>query len=367
MAIFGTIDAKALANNVSVTNGSTSVTTTGDFTDRTSADFIQAGDVLSLGGVQYTVESVVSATSLKLRTAYAGSTGTVLAANAIRRTPPKEVATLLLDENGQLAHFPAGTSLVFIDDTEAALDENKIRGLKWPGWWLYRTYTDGDGNTRHKAECLAFANQTAANAGDYGIAQGGTEDNPAADVASTISISAQPSNQSTSTPSGGILTFNSSGTAATGTGTYTAVAGTGGAGTGAKFNVSRSGGTYTVTLNAAGSGYGAGNTITIAGTDLGGASPANDLAVVVSTTATAAATFSVTASATTGTLTYQWQVQTAASTTKWTNVTGATSASLALTGLTTADSGKKYRVKIGGSAGGEEIISNTATLTVTAA
>ena len=282
MAIFGTIDAKALATNVSVTNGSTTVTTTGDFTNRATADFVQNGDVLSLGGVQYTVESVVSATSLKLRTAYAGSTGTVLAANAIRRTAPKEVATLLLDENGQLAHFPTGTSLIFIDDTEASLDENKVRGLKWPGWWAYRTYTDGDGNTRHKAECLAFANQTAANAGDYGTAQGGTEDNPAADVASAITISVQPSNQSTDD----------------------------GVGT---------------------------------------------------------ATFSVTASATTGTLTYQWQVQTAASTMKWTNIVGATSASLALTGLATADSGKKYRVKIGGSAGGEELISNTATLTVTAA
>ena len=192
MAIFGTIDAKALANNLSVTNNSTTVTTTGDFTDRTSNNFVQAGDVLSLDGVQYSVESVVSATTLKLKVAYAGSTGTVTAANAIRRTPPKEVAALLLHENSQNAHFPSGTNLLFIDDTEAALDENKVRGLKWPGWWAYRTYTDGDGNTRHKAECLAFANQTAANAGDYGTAQGGTEDNPAADVASAVTITGQP-------------------------------------------------------------------------------------------------------------------------------------------------------------------------------
>ncbi len=221
MAIFGTIDAKALANNVSVTNGSATVTTTGDFTDRTSANFVQAGDVLSLGGVQYTVESVVSATSLKLRKAYAGSTGTVLAANAIRRTPPKEVATLLLDENGQLAHFPPGTNLLFIDDTEAALDENKVRGLKWPGWWAYRTYTDGDGNTRHKAECLAFANATAANAGDYGTAQGGTEDNPAADVASAVTITAQPANVTgAATPYTGTFAVTTSTTGTPGTLAY---------------------------------------------------------------------------------------------------------------------------------------------------
>lgn len=378
MAIFGTIDAKALANNVSVTNGSTTVTTTGDFTDRTTANFVQAGDVLSLDGVQYTIESVVSATSLKLRTAYAGTTGTVLAANAIRRTPPKEVATLLLDENAQNAHFPSGTNILFIDDTEAALDENKNRGLKWPGWWAYRTYTDGDGNTRHKAECLAFANQTAANAGDYGTAQGGTEDNPAADVTSTITISAQPSNQSTRTPAGAILTVTSAGTAAAGTGSYTITDQTagvtvanvsGGAAPSGTWsiNVARAAGAYTVTINSGGTGFAATDTITVPGDLLGGAATTNDLVVTVATVATAAATFSVTAAVGTGTLTYQWQVQTAASTTKWSNITGATSASLALTGLLASDSGKKYRVKIGGSAGGQEVISNTATLTVTAA
>jgi hypothetical protein len=370
MAIFGTIDAKALANNLSVTQNSTTVTTTGDFTDRTSANFVQNGDVLSLGGVQYTVESVVSATSLKLRTAYAGSTGTVLAANAIRRTPPKEVATLLLDENGQLAHFPTGTNILFIDDTEAALDENKIRGLKWPGWWAYRTYTDGDGNTRHKAECLAFANQTAANAGDYGTAQGGTEDNPAADVASAITISGQPANATAFTPAGSITNYTA-GTTTTIVGqanqvyTLTGLAGSV-AGTGAAFTVTRGAGgaVSSVAITAVGTGFAAAETITILGSLIGGVNVTDNLVLTVTAVGTAAATFSVTAAVGTGTLIYQWQVQNASQTTKWSNITGATSSSLALTGLLVGDSGKKYRVKIGGSAGGEEVISNTATLTV---
>ena len=37
--------------------------------------------------------------------------------------------------------------ILFIDDTEAALAENKARGLNAPGWWSYFTYTDGAGNT----------------------------------------------------------------------------------------------------------------------------------------------------------------------------------------------------------------------------
>ena len=88
------------------------------------------------------------------------------------------------------------------------------------------------------------------------------------------------------------------------------------------------------------------------------------MVITVTAVGTAAATFSVTAAVGTGTLIYQWQVQTASQTTKWSNITGATSSSLALTGLLVGDSGKKYRVKIGGSAGGEEVISSTATLTV---
>lgn len=184
MAIFGKIDAKALANNLSVTNGDATVTTTGDFTNRATADFIQSGDILSLSAVQYTVLSVTSATSLELAVVYAGSTGTVTAANAIRRTAPKEVANLLLNES----KYPSGTQFIYVDNTEAELEENKLRGLKWPGWWTYRTYTDGDGNTRHKSECIAFVRETAANAGDF------DSDNPAADVASAVTITTQPAN-----------------------------------------------------------------------------------------------------------------------------------------------------------------------------
>ena len=371
MAIFGTIDAKALANNLSVTNNSTTVTTTGDFTNRATADFVQNGDVLSLGGVQYTVETVVSATSLTLTVVYAGSTGTVLAANAIRRTPPKEVAALLLHENTAGAHFPSGTNLIFIDDTEAGLDENKIRGLKWPGWWAYRTYTDGDGNTRHKAECLAFANATAGAAvGDYGTADGGTEDNPAADVASAISISVQPANATAYTPAGSITNYTPGATTtivgqANQVYTLTGLAGSV-AGTGAAFTVTRGAGgaVSSVAITAVGTGFAAAETITILGSLIGGVNVTDNLVITVTAVGTAAATFSVTAAVGTGTLIYQWQVQTASQTTKWSNITGATSSSLALTGLLVGDSGKKYRVKIGGSAGGEEVISSTATLTV---
>ena len=47
-------------------------------------------------------------------------------------------------------------TVLYIDETEAALEANKERGLNAPGWWSYFTYTDSSGATRHKAEQLVF-------------------------------------------------------------------------------------------------------------------------------------------------------------------------------------------------------------------
>lgn len=89
-----------------------------------------------------------------------------------------------------------------------------------------------------------------------------------------------------------------------------------------------------------------------------GTQPANQTAVA------GAATFSVSASVNSGTLTYQWQKKESTGT-RWTNVVGATSASLALTGLTTeADNGDQYRVVIGSDSGAKKVTSSAATLTV---
>ena len=61
-------------------------------------------------------------------------------------------------------------------------------------------------------------------------------------------------------------------------------------------------------------------------------------------------------------LTYQWQKK-PAGTTRYADVSGATSASLALTGQTADEDGDKYRVKINSSKGAEEVISDAVTLT----
>ena len=57
----------------------------------------------------------------------------------------------------------------FVDTTEAAVNANKEKGLGTAGWNLYSTYTDSDGVTRHRAECLVAMAVSAGAAGDDGI------------------------------------------------------------------------------------------------------------------------------------------------------------------------------------------------------
>ena len=93
----------------------------------------------------------------------------------------------------------ATETIVFVDETEAGLAANKERGITAPGWWAYRTYTDGAGNTRHKAEHLMILTNPEANA-DETL----SDDTIAADAANTITLS---TNNTDKTTSSGAATF----------------------------------------------------------------------------------------------------------------------------------------------------------------
>ena len=88
-----------------------------------------------------------------------------------------------------------------------------------------------------------------------------------------------------------------------------------------------------------------------------GTQPANQ------NTSSGAATFTVAATVDqSGTITYQWHKRTSSGG-RFSNVSGATSASLALTGQTAANTGNQYRVKVNSSKGAAEVVSSIATLT----
>lgn len=78
----------------------------------------------------------------------------------------------------------------FVDTTEAAVTSNREKGLKTPGWNLYKEYGTG----RKYVETLVPMKVTAADAGDVGITDDtATEDLTVLDT--ILAITVQPTNQ----------------------------------------------------------------------------------------------------------------------------------------------------------------------------
>jgi len=145
MAILGKIDRLTVAN-VTVAGDGVTVTGPGDFTDPVDPNYIEAGDILEIDDVPSVVYSVTNATTLVLKRAAAVGAATTTA----RRTPPKEVADYVNAAGDSFVGDLLGVSLAEAQDAGA-----RSRGITGPGWWYYKTYVDGNGTTRHKAECIA--------------------------------------------------------------------------------------------------------------------------------------------------------------------------------------------------------------------
>jgi hypothetical protein len=251
--------------------------------------------------------------------------------------------------------------IIYIDETEAALAQNKNRGLNAPGWWSYYTYNDAAGNARHKAEQMVFIAGGEANSGETQ-----SDDTLAGDFLSTVSIGTQPSDASVAatntqnfsvvvTPTGEASAIdgaaNAGNTAGRTAGTYTAIAATGGTGSGATVTlVVDANGAATPTLVSKGGGYTDNDTLTLSRTGTYGG--ASDVTVNVNGVG--------------ATATYQWQVSTDgvnfADVTTGTNDTTATYTTAA---TAAGDNGNKYRCVVGTSQGATPVISTAATLTVT--
>lgn len=52
---------------------------------------------------------------------------------------------------------------------EAQQTVNRNKGIKSPGWVQYRTYTDAQGHTRHKAETLVAMKSITGDAADDSV------------------------------------------------------------------------------------------------------------------------------------------------------------------------------------------------------
>ena len=242
-------------DSIDLTNANTNFST-GDGVVYTGA----SGIGLTQGTTYYAMRQTDN--TIKLATteagAKAGATGINLTAGAtgaigfLQRNTEGNEATGASGATGSSLQFsPAGDhiyngrDLYFIDADEAQQAENIARGLKTPGWTNYRSYTDANGNVRHKSEILVAlsAHTGATGVGTYQAQTGDASDDSVL-VDATVSITSQPTNATRVAPA----TASFSVTAAiTGAGTLTYQWQVQEGGAGAWTNVSRGSGGTTAT------------------------------------------------------------------------------------------------------------------------
>ena len=205
-AYFGTSAVSTSASTITLTNSNTG------FAVGDGVVYFNGGGTSLAGltsGNTYYVASGGAAGVIKLSDteahAKAGTntitfTGTGNAAQYLQRNAEGNENTAA----GNGDHTYNGMDLFFIDINEAQQPENRARGLKGPGWWLYRSWTNEDGSVAKHAECLVAlggqSDKLQATTGDSGstLRAGGSDDATAVD--GTITITAQPASISKVAP-----------------------------------------------------------------------------------------------------------------------------------------------------------------------
>jgi len=143
----------------------------------TAANGFQAGFSLVIANVDYKIETISSATTIILDTAYRGAN--VAAANIAIQEDPKWIRT-----NGGGTTMASGrgpntynkANVYGVDRVEANVPGNKANGFSQPGWTSYTTYTTTQGATRNKAEVLVAMSKNF-NANATGTLFGDANDN----------------------------------------------------------------------------------------------------------------------------------------------------------------------------------------------
>jgi hypothetical protein len=140
----------------------------GDRVTYTSAGVAITG--LTSGTMYWVVR--VNDDEFKLASSYANAiAGTPVVGLTVLGDQTADTFRVTPDENSE-----TGT-VVFVDVVEAGVASNVAKGLRNPGWNTYRTYTTGDGRTRHIVENLVAMKRVAGagtatvdgGAGDAGI------------------------------------------------------------------------------------------------------------------------------------------------------------------------------------------------------
>jgi hypothetical protein len=152
MSSWGKLDSKQLTGNVTVTNGSVTVSNaTGNATtfisDVKPGDYFVFGPVTGNSNVKYYVSAVSSNVQLTLSTAFEGANAS---GRANVQQGPKYV-TVVENVRGNAYTIQ---KIFGVDSNEAGNAMNKANNINQPGWIHQIVWTDGFGARRVRTETL---------------------------------------------------------------------------------------------------------------------------------------------------------------------------------------------------------------------
>jgi hypothetical protein len=138
-----------LLGTAAVVQGRANVTATiGSFTTAN----VRPGDALLIANVKYRVSAINSNVTLTLSNVYTATTGAGRPM-AVQQSP-KDLLTYGQNANVNYDLMVSKRNVYGVDRLEAANTQAKARGINQPGWVHYKTWTNTQGSTRHRAETL---------------------------------------------------------------------------------------------------------------------------------------------------------------------------------------------------------------------
>ena len=163
MALWGNKDSKTAAGTIAIT---TAGAVTGTGTAFTTA--AKVGNTITASTREYQIVSITDDTHCTVISGTNNGNGSMTAVTAGTSYALSEKPAFVAHESAETGGRSGNSSKVFgINETEAGVAANRAKGLKTAGWVRYNTYTDAQGNTRHKSEVLvAGGSFTAAATGD---------------------------------------------------------------------------------------------------------------------------------------------------------------------------------------------------------
>lgn len=159
--VWGKADSKTASGTVSIASNGVVTGSSTSFTTQAAV-----GNYIVVSGEHYLITEITDNTTAKVVAGVPGATLTTRTTASYALSEKPSYVTVAESDGSTTGTHGDPTKVFGVDVTEAGVVANKAKGLGTAGWTRYKTYTDAQGNTRHKAEVLVAMGTITGDAAD---------------------------------------------------------------------------------------------------------------------------------------------------------------------------------------------------------